>query len=230
MAKRRFELDEIVTIKSSNVSDLTDLYYGKIKKIHDDNIHYDVDMVTTNKMRRGLHVDRIEKVALIQYVAFIREKGIPPPRPGYLIQFAERNGIDVTYVDAKKVIDTKPDITIYKQLPRAPSIFMKSKQSSCVVKHAKEPTPYTIEQATDDVKESENANNAHLQVKYTETKAEDTAKESDEQKITHEPAKKIQPQSEQTELIMKLIYEAIEANRHKSPLLSTTLGIEGVFL
>ena len=119
----KFQVDEIVTIKASNDCDLC---YGKIKKIHDDNVHYDIEQLPSNAIKRGLGNDQIEMVAFIQYAAFIREKGSPPKWPIQLINYAEENGIDnewIKYVDAKWIIDTKPDITDYNRLP--PPILQK---------------------------------------------------------------------------------------------------------
>ena len=184
--KRQFEVDEIVTIKGFNESDL---YYGKIKKIHDDNIYYDVELIQTNKIKRRLNVDRVEKVALIQYIAYIREKGNPPRSAGYLIQYAkENNGIDVKYVDARDIIKSKPDITNYNRIP--PSLLQKKKKGIDSEQHPL-PNIGSAEEKREESKESE------------------------------------KPQSVQ-EIMLKLIYEAIETNRHKSPLLSKTLGIEGI--
>ena len=120
----KFQVGEIVTIKASNDCELS---YGKIKKIHDDNIHYDIEQLPSNAIKRGLDKDRIEMVALIQYAAYIREKGSPPKWPMQLINYAEENGIAnkwIKYVDAKWIIANKPDITNYNRLP--PPIRRKS--------------------------------------------------------------------------------------------------------
>ena len=134
-----FQVDEIVTIKASNDCDLC---YGKIKKIHDDNVHYDIEQIPSNEIKRGLNQHQIEMVALIQYVAYIREKGSPPKWPMELINYAEENGIAnkwIKYVDAKWVIDNKPDINNYKRLP--PPIRQKPKKVSKPKEESKERHP-----------------------------------------------------------------------------------------
>ena len=113
----KFQVDEIVTIKAINDCDLS---YGKIKKIHDDNMHYDIEQIPSNEIKRGLHKDKIEMVALVQYAAYTQKNGSPPKWPMQLINYAEENGIAnkwIKYVDAKWVIDNKPDISRYNQLP-----------------------------------------------------------------------------------------------------------------
>ena len=111
--KKQFQIDDEVTIFGDTAAEAI---HGKITKIYGNYTHYDVDLLQRNEIKCKVKADKIAMTVYEQYAAYIdKNDGQLPPRPGSLIAFAEQNGVNVKYDDAKTIIGAKPDTTcIYK--------------------------------------------------------------------------------------------------------------------